>query len=173
MKKKATIYWLLPAKPERDLFCEIVRILRRGFRAPNFEPHLTLFVDTKREQSPKKILQELRSGPIRLKIRGVAFSPKFTKTLFVRFKSNPALKKLAIDFGLVAKLSTKPPPDPHVSLLYNKIPRRVKKELAAVIKLPFRTAQFDRIAAVQLTLPVRTGEDVRKWKIVAKKSLHW
>jgi hypothetical protein len=47
----------------------------------------------------------------------------------------------------------------------------VKKELAAVIKLPFRAMLFDSVAAVRLTLPVRTSDDVEKWKIVARKPL--
>jgi 2'-5' RNA ligase len=171
MKKTAIVYWLLPAKPERGLLREIVRILRKEFRAPDFEPHLTLFVSSKDGQSPKKVLQEIHSRPIRLSIRGVAFSPKFTKTLFVRFKSDPALRKLTIDLGRAAKSSAKAPSDPHVSLVYKKISPRMKQELAAVIKLPFRSAVFDSIAAARLTLPVRTGADVSKWKIVAKKSL--
>ena len=171
MKKTATVYSLLPAKPQRELFCEIIRILRKEFRAANFEPHLTLFVTTKKQKSPKKILQELRSRPIRLSVRGVAFSAKFTKTLFIRFKSSPALTRLAVDLGRAAGLSTKGPKDPHVSLIYQKIPRRVKKELAKVIKLPFRTVRFDSIAAVRLTLPVRTGRNVTKWRTIAKQRL--
>lgn len=171
MKKTATVYWLLPAKPERDLFCEIVRILRKELRAPNFEPHLTLLISSKNAQSSKEVLRQIRSRPIRLSVRGVGFSPKFTKTLFVRFKPNSALKKLAIDLGRAATSSAKLPSDPHVSLIYKNISQRVKKELAAVIKLPLRTVRFDSIAAVRLTLPVRTDRDVEKWKIVAKKSL--
>ena len=171
MKKTATVYWLLPAKPERDLFCEIVRILRKEFRAPSFQPHLTLFVGRKEHASPKKVLQEVRSRPIRLRLRDVAYSPKFTKTLFVRFKSNPALGKLARNLGRAAQHSIKAPADPHVSLLYQKIPQRMKKEIASVIRLPLRTVLFDSIAAVRMTLPVRTGRDVAKWKIVARKSL--
>lgn len=172
MKKTSIVYWLLPSKPERDLFCEIVRILRKELHAPDFEPHLTLFVCAKDRQSPKKVLQHVRSRPIRLQVGRVAFSAKFTKTLFVRFKSNPALRRLVTHLGQAAKCLARAPTDPHVSLIYKTVPRRVKKELAAVIKLPFRTAVFDSIAAVQLTLPVRTDDDVQKWKIVAKKSLH-
>ena len=171
MKKTAIVYWLLLAKPQRDLFREIVRILRKELRGPNFEPHLTLFVATKDRGSISKILRQIRSRPIRLRVRGLACSSKFTKTLFVRFKSTPPLRKLAIDLARAAKIRTKPPSDPHVSLLYKKLPRRVQKELAAVIKLPFRTVVFDSIAAVRLTLPVRTSADVERWKTVARKSL--
>ena len=171
MKKTAIAYWLLPGKPERYLFCEVVRILRKEFEAPNFEPHLTLFVTGKKDESPRKILRQIQARPIRLDVRGVAFSPKFTKTLFVRFKSSPALRNLSADVGRAAKSAVTPPADPHVSLLYKTIPKRMKKELARVIKLPFRSARFDTIAAVRLTLPVRTGADVAKWKIAARKSL--
>lgn len=171
MKKTALVYELLPAKPERDLFCQIIRILCKEFRAANFEPHLTLFVTTGRNESPRKILRQFRSRPIRLKVRRVAFSAKFTKTLFVRFDSSPALRKLAVDLGRAAGTSAKAPKDPHVSLVYQKIPQRVKKELAKVIKLPFRSVRFDSVAAVRLTLPVRTRRNVTKWRIVAKQRL--
>ena len=109
--------------------------------------------------------------PIRLTTSGVAFSSAFTRTLFVRLKSSPLLRKLVTDLGRAAKSPTKAPSDPHVSLLYKKIPKSAKKDLAAVIKLPFRSVVFDSIAAVRLSLPVRTGADVAKWKVVAKKSL--
>src|SRR5205085_12113475 len=109
MKKTATVYSLLPARPQRELFCEIIRILCKEFDASTFEPHLTLFVTTGKHKSPKKILQQMRSRPIRLDIRGVAFSAKFTKTLFVRFKSSRALERLATDLGRAAGLSSKGP----------------------------------------------------------------
>jgi 2'-5' RNA ligase len=171
MKKTATVYWLLPAKPERELFCNIIRILRREFRAPNFEPHLTLFVTGKDKQSPAKVLRQIGSRPVRLTTRGVMFSEKFTKTLYVRFKSSPALRKLVAEFGRAAKSRAKAPSDPHVSLLYKKMPRAAKKEMASVLCLPFRTVVFDSIVAVRMKLPVRTAADVKSWRIVASKKL--
>jgi 2'-5' RNA ligase len=171
VKKTAIVYSLIPAKPERQLLRQIIRILGKEFRTRDFDPHLTLFVTTRTDESPNEVLRQIRARPIRLNIRGVAFSGKFTKTLFVRFKSSPALRRLSIDLGRAAKFSTKGPKDPHVSLVYQKIPRRVKKELAKVIKLPFRSARFDSVVAVRLTLPVRNAADVQKWKIVARKSL--
>lgn len=171
MKKTVTVYWLLPAKPERELFCEIVRILRKEFRAPNFEPHLTLFSTTKDRQSPKKVLRQISRRRVRLTTYGVGFSSEFTRTLFVRFKSSDALKKLAAALSRATKSPAKVPSDPHVSLLYKKLPRAPKKELAAVMKLPLRTVVFDSIAAVRCASPSRTTADVEAWRILAKKSL--
>ena len=181
MKKTVIVYWLLPAKPERELFCEIVRILRKEFRGPNFEPHLTLFSTAKDrsaigrirrgEQSPNKVLKQISLRPIRLTASGVAFSSAFTRTLFVRLKSSPLLRKLVTDLGRAAKSPAKAPSDPHVSLLYKKLPRATKKELAAVMKLPFRTVVFDSIAAVRCVSPSRTAADVESWRILGKKTL--
>lgn len=171
MKETGTVYWLLPAKPERELFCEVVRILGKQFRAPNFEPHLTLFSTNKDRPSPQKTLQQISLRRIRLTARGAAFSSEFTKTLFVRFKSSGALRKLVSDLGRAAKVSAKSPADPHVSLLYKKIPRATKKELAAVLRLPLRSVVFDSIAAVRCPLPSRTKADVEAWKILVEKSL--
>jgi 2'-5' RNA ligase len=171
MKKTVIVYWLLPAKPERELFCNVIRILRKAFNAPDFEPHLTLFVTAKDREAPSKVLRQIRARPIRLRAGGVAHSRKFTKTLFVRFKASPQLRKLTGNLARAAKSSAKVPKDPHVSLLYKKLPRSSQKELAAVMRLPFRSVVFDSIAAVRLTLPVRNGADVAKWKIVASRKL--
>jgi len=171
MKKTVIVYWLLPAKPERELFCEIVRILRKEFRAPNFEPHLTLFSTTKDRQSPKKVLRRISMRRIRLTTRSVSFSSEFTKTLFVRFKSSDALRKLVADLGRATKSLAKAPKEPHLSLLYKKLPRTAKKELAAVMKLPLRIVVFDSIAAVRCASPSRTKADVEAWKILAKRPL--
>ena len=171
MEKVATVYWLLPAKPERELFCDLGQILGKEFRAPNFEPHLTLFSTTKDRQSPKKVLRQISLQPIRLTARRVAFSSEFTRTLFVRFKSSDALRKLVAALSRAAKSPAKPPSDPHVSLLYKKLPRAAKKELAAVMRLPFRTVVFDSIAAVRCASPSRNKADVEAWKILAKRSL--
>src|SRR5215467_4593689 len=103
MKKTGVVYWLLLAKPERELFCNVIRILRKEFRAPKFEPHLTLFVATKDRQFPRNALQQIRARSIRLRPRGVRYSEKFTKTLYVRFKSSPALRELVSDLGSMTK----------------------------------------------------------------------
>src|SRR4029077_17909669 len=153
-------------------FCEIVRILCPQLNAPNFETHLTLFVSRGNHQPPKRVLQKFKSAPIRLRIRGMAFSPEYTKTLYVRFKPSSALKKLIVDLGRAAKTRAKVPRDPHLSLLYKRrISAATEKELAETIRLPFREVRFDSIAAVRLRLPVKARADVKVWRIAAKKKL--
>jgi 2'-5' RNA ligase len=171
VKKHATIYWLAPAKDERELFAEIIRILGKQFDAPNFDPHLTIFVEAKDKQTPAKVLRQIRAAPIRMSVRGIGFSAKFTKTLFVRFKSNRALEKLVVDLAHATESRAKSVRDPHLSLLYKEIPATTQKELASTIRLPFREVVFDSLVAICCTLPVRDRADVEAWRAVATKSL--
>jgi 2'-5' RNA ligase len=171
MRKRVTVYWLIPAEPERELFREIIRILAKQFDGPRFEPHLTLFTTAAAGQSPRNILERIDAKPIRLRVREIAFSSKFTKALFVRFVRTPALNDLNAKLRLAAKLPADVLRDPHVSLLYKKLPAAVKKELASTIRLPFREVVFDAIKTIHCASPTRTGNDVETWRAIATKSL--
>jgi hypothetical protein len=171
MSKIATVYWLIPAKPERGLFRELIRILAKEFDAPRFEPHLTLLVTEEDRQTSKQIIEQIDTSSIQLRLREINFSSRFTKTLFVRFKSNNALKRLIVDLQRATKLGGKFVRDPHVSHLYKKIPAPVKKKLVSTIRLPFKEVVFDSIRAVRCHLPVRDRADVEAWRVLAAKSL--
>jgi len=172
-KSTALVYWLIPAKQQRDFFSEAIRILSKQFNAPRFEPHLTIIVTPEIGLSPRKILKQIRTSPISLEVRGIGFSSKFTKTLFIRFTSNKSLAKLIVDLARETGLPAKSAHDPHVSLIYKKMPTSTKKELASTIQLPFSTVLFDSIKAVRCASPTRTRSDVEAWHVVTKKSLRW
>jgi len=165
--KTAIVYWLVPAEPYRELFCEIIRILAKQFDAPRFEPHLTLFATSHSPQTAKKVLRQIKARPIRLKIRKIAYSPKFTNTLFVQLAPMKSLDRLVVDLA-GARKSVR---DPHLSLIYKKIPARTKKELASTIRLPFRSVVFDSVKAVRCPFPTTTRADVEAWRVIATKSL--
>ena len=167
MKKTATVYWLIPSEPYHELFREIIRILARQFDAPRFEPHLTLVATSQDSQTAKRVLRQIKARPIRLKIREIACSSKFTKTLFVRVAPTKSLDRLIVDLAGARK----PLRDPHISLIYKKIPRRTKQELASTIRLPVRGVVFDSIKTVRCPVPTNTRADVKAWRVIATKSL--
>ena len=170
-RETAIVYWMVPAKSEAELFRQLIRILARQFDAPEFGPHLTLLAMRKTRTSPKKVLEGIKASPVRLRIRGTAFSVKYTKSLFVRFAPNKSLERIVRQLGQAIKAPTKAVPDPHVSLLYKNLPTRMKKELASAIKFPFAAVTFDSIQAVRTALPIRDARDVRAWKVLATKRL--
>jgi Cyclic phosphodiesterase-like protein len=169
-KRTAIVYWLLPSRDKRELFCEIIRILYKEFQAPNFEPHLTVFATKENRPSPKKVF-ETQFAPVRLQVRSVGFSSQFTKTVFIRFMPSNPLNKLAADLAHATNSLPKPVRDPHLSLVYKNIPVATKRELARTIKLPFREVLFDSIAAVRCISPTKTKADVEAWRLIARKSL--
>jgi hypothetical protein len=165
------VYWLVPAKPYSELLREMICVLAEEFDAPRFEPHLTLLVAQEDRQAARKILRQIEGSPIRLKISGVSASSKFTKTLFIRFKSSRALNRLVVDLTHAIKKSVKAPRDPHLSLLYRKMPVAMKKELARTMQLPFREVLFDSIKAVRCASPTLKRADVEAWRVMATKFL--
>lgn len=170
-RKKVVAYWLIPAEPQRELFREIVSILARQHDAPLFEPHVTLVVARQNEKAAAKRLRAIKAARVRLKIRSVASSSKFTKSLFVRLISNKSLDDLADMLAPASGPRSNPLRDPHMSFLYKKMPAAVKRELAATIKLPFREITFDSIKAVRCVAPTTTRREVEAWRVLATKHL--
>jgi hypothetical protein len=170
-KKTIIVYWLIPARPERDLLREIIRILAKQCGAPRFEPHLTIRAVAAKGKSPQTILRKIKTGPIRLRLHEVGYSATFTKTLFLRLAPSPALHGMSLDLARAAGARARVVRDPHISLLYQKLPARVKRDLAATLKLPFRHIRFDSIRAVRCAYPTRTDAEVKRWEVVATKAL--
>ena len=163
-------FWLVPARPERDLFAELIRILALELKAPRFEPHLTICSgpDTR---TVRDALKTITNDAVRLRVRGLAASGEYTKSLFIRFTATSALDDLNRQLRRAAKLPVRPLRDPHVSLLYAKVPLSSEKELARTIHLPFREVIFDSIKVVRCNSSTKTSGDVRGWRVLATKKL--
>src|SRR2546430_4984751 len=111
-KHTVTVYWLVPAKPERELFSDLIRILSHEMKGPRFEPHLTIFAAPQHHQSPKKILANIKASRIHLHVKGVGVTSQFRKTLFVRLDSSKALERLTAELHRASKAHGKPPVGP-------------------------------------------------------------
>ena len=108
------------------------------------------------------------AGPIELHATGIHFTSKFTKTLFLRFDSSPALEQLRESLGLeIGDQSF----DPHVSLLYKTLAAEKQSHLAATVHLPFKDVRFDVIEVVRCRVPVTTSTDVAAWEIIGTRRL--
>lgn len=176
-------YWLVPAKPEREYFNDVIRILAGQMKAPRFEPHLTIFSapEDRRPRknrgsrsisaSQKKILDKMQGAPLHLHVRGIGASPEFRKTVFVKLNSSRLLERLASSLRRATKSKGKAPSDPHVSLLYQKLSGPTRRGLAAMVKLPFSHVVFDSIKAVRCSSSIEKRADVKAWRVLASKSL--
>jgi hypothetical protein len=162
MKKRVLVYWILPASAEAEFFRSTIGTLAEEHRAPVFPPHLTLCRPND-IKTAHKVLEKLEHDPIRLRILELTHSPKFTKTVFVRFAASKRLDKLV---GKVGGLGA--PPDPHLSLLYKNVPAAMREQLCRRIELPFRYVCFDAIALIDCVSPTETARDVQSWREIAR-----
>ena len=165
-------YWLIPAEPARSFFRTLINDLAQRFDAPVFEPHVTLYVTTAGDEQPARVLETVLGDPkpLRLFVAGIDFSDEFTKTLFVQFQPDAGLQNLSEKLRTASGSQREYELNPHLSLIYQKMPIETKRELVGTLKLPFRHVDFDSVHAVISPAKIEAREDVQSWRVVATKS---
>jgi hypothetical protein len=167
-KVHAIAYWLLPERAGREaLFGEIPAALATEFCAPLFEPHVTIFIAPENSRAPLEVLRELGPVEIELTIHSIRCSEQFTKTLFVQFETNSALQQLGDAIWKASGVPDRYLIDPHLSLLYAKLPTETKQRLADNIRPPFRAVRFTSICAMRCARPTTTAIEVEQWELLA------
>ena len=166
-KTQAIAYWLLPVTPAREVFSREIRKLAEHFGAPLFEPHVTIFIAPANSHAPLEALRELGQVNVELTIHSIRFSEEFTKTLFVQFERNSALQQLGDATWKASGGRDRYLIDPHLSLLYAKLPPATKQRLADKIRLPFREVRFTSISVMRCARPTTTAVEVEQWKLFA------
>src|SRR2546430_2432610 len=166
-------YWLIPAEPAHSFFQGAINDLARRYEAPLFEPHVTIHVGANHidaaEHALSKAARECQS--ITVKALGIDHSDEFIKTLFVQFALNTNLQQLNAIVRSAAEDSSDYKLNPHLSLLYKKIPPVVRSELADSINVPFSEVVFDTLQAVRCISPVQNRADVEAWRAITRRSL--
>lgn len=161
-------FWLLPAQPARQFFAALIEELAERFDAPAFEPHLTLFGRPFDPAFDFHGLDRL-SFPawIELETNGLHHSAQYSKTLFVRFKPRPELMKLRAAMGAAEEDDY----DPHLSLLYQKMPAGALEELSRSIKIAFDSMRFATMKVIRTPARLQSREGIEAWRTVWERSL--
>jgi hypothetical protein len=166
-KTRAIAYWLLPEAAAREVFLREIKGLARQFGAPLFEPHVTIFIAPENSRAPLEVLREVGPVDIELAIHSIRFSEQFTKTLFVQFERNSVLQQLGDAIWKAEGARNRYLIDPHLSLLYAKLPSKTKQRLADNIRLPFRKVGFTSICVMRCARPTTRAIEVEQWKLLA------
>jgi hypothetical protein len=166
-KAQTIAYWLLPERTAREVFLREIRELARQFGAPLFEPHVTIFIAPENSRAPLEVLHEVGQANIELTIHRIRLGQEFTKTLFVQFEGNSNLRQLGDAIWKASSARNRYVIDPHLSLLYAKLPAKTKPRLADNIRLPFREVRFTTICAMRCARPTTTTIEVEQWELLA------
>jgi len=167
IRAHAIAYWLLPERAEREVFSREIRELAERFDGPLFEPHVTIFIAPENSRAPLEVLREVGPVDIELAIHSIRFSEQFAKTLFVQFERNSALQQLGDAIWKAERARNRYLIDPHLSLLYAKLPSKTKQRLADNIRLPFRKVGFTSICVMRCARPTTSAIEVEQWKLLA------
>jgi Cyclic phosphodiesterase-like protein len=172
MKKTAIAYWLIPAEPARSFFERTIGDLAQRYNAPVFEPHMTIHVGLDRVEA-EEIIAKAVSGCrfLQAKVLKVCQSDEFIKTLFGQIAMDRKLQQLNKLIRDAAQDSSGYQLNPHLSLLYKKMPVQTRRELADSIKLPFSEVTFESIKAVRCVSPTTSRADVEAWRVMAAGTL--
>jgi len=160
-------YWLLPETAAHAVLSHEIAELARQVSAPSFEPHVTVFIASENTVSPEQVVRKIGDIDLELTIRGIRFSEQFTRTLFLQFALSDELQRLADVIWRASGAPIRYLVDPHLSLLYAKLPGETKQTLAEAIQLPFGKIRFTSICAMRCARPTTTAAEVEQWKLLA------
>ena len=167
-KAHAIAYWLLPEAAAREVFFREIRGLARQFCAPLFEPHVTIFIAPENSRAPLEVLHEIGPVDVELAIHSIRFSEQFTKTVFVQLERNSALQQLGDAIWKASGVrGDRYLIEPHLSLLYVKLPSKTNQRVADDIRLPFREVRFTSICVMRCARPTTRTIEVAQWKLLA------
>ncbi len=166
-------YWLVPAEPARSFLVSTIVELASRLDAPLFEPHVTVYASRKGDGNPAEVLSGALAGcePFRLSIRDIQCSDEFTKTVFVQFEPSAELSRLSAALQQESALHDEYQLSPHLSLIYKKMSRDARVDVATSVRLPFTEVLFDCAKAIVFPTPIRSREDVEAWRVVAAQTL--
>lgn len=165
-------FWLLPAEEAKAFFRSVIGELAARCGGPMFEPHLTLQGAEMEGERAIQVLQRIAvsASSLQLRIRGIKFSKKYAKTLFVQFETSPEAESVSAAFA-TAPGSGGYRFDPHLSLLYKKMEESEQAALARGIKIPFESVRFDALAAVSVPRAIKNASDVEAWRTLSERRL--
>lgn len=162
-------YWLVPKEPERYELQKLIAGLAVCFKAPLFVPHVTLYSCRRTASSldlPLLATLAATTPPVTMIVEHLACKEKLTQALFVKLQNNELATSLNRRLHAAVSQSSNYKFDPHLSLLYQNIPRAQRLELAGEIKLRSKKIRFDELWAVSIPEQLDTIKALSGWQLL-------
>ncbi len=169
--------WLMPCAEDAEALSALVRECAEALGSPSFEPHMTLHhgfpaPGVTREAAGEWLCKRMeRSAPPELELRDLRFGDRYTRGLVMALKPHPDAAGLARVAGELLVRTGGWKFWPHVSLAYGIVPEARRKALKSPLarRLPSRV-RFDGFAILDCPRQVESHEDVRRWKVMWRRS---
>jgi len=156
--------WFIFDENDELILQDIINKLSKKYNSISFKPHITAYglVDTKLDKI-SKICQEIASEtkPFDVHFLDISYSEYFWKTLFVNLKSNRIMIEIFENFCKNIKKLENYIFEPHISLIYKKIPNDKKQKIIENLELK---KQFS-VKGISI---LHYSEKIENWSIVKK-----
>jgi 2'-5' RNA ligase len=160
--------WLMPAGDCAAWLRQTIETLSKRCGTVAFAPHMTLFAGRvpNVEAAVRKLAEIFAraQSPV-LRYTGIEHSDAYFRSVFAAFEAAAAFKKLYRAAADGAGLRSAYDSRPHVSLMYSRLSRDVRAEIAKEIQPPFSEVRFDRAQLVVPGTPEQSWDDVGKWSV--------
>ena len=167
-------FWLIPEKKAYTQLEGHIKTICQQYAATPFLPHVTLLVGEHQQNEDMvelggRLADEVTAIP--LKLQKIDYSDFFFKTLFLQFAPHPSLTKLVQIMQNAIQNHGEYQFDPHLSLIYAKMPSKAQQSLAQSIQLDAGTFLFDRLSLATLNPKTHHWDDIAGWQIQQTWSL--
>ena len=159
-------YWCLPSPEDMTRFDAVVSALAKAQNVQAFQAHLTLGTVRRAIGDVNEILALLKG--LTLSPVEIDRSKRFTMSLFLSVEADKKLLAARERLEALSGASLRQPYAPHISLLYGDEPHIGEATLAAMDGLLKQPIRFDRLAGVEMSLPITGHGDVARWKMISE-----
>lgn len=160
--------WLCPDNDDELYIQNIINVLSDTHNCARFYPHCTLLSGVKENNNDLEniIDKSIKNiGPIMVKSKRISFTDIFWKTVFIELIVANDLLSLQQNILKQVKSDIKYKFDPHISLIYNKMPKESKKKIINSLKIK-SSFMMNKIVAV------KTGQNISNWKKIVERKLY-
>ena len=165
--------WLTPGEPLRSKLRSIISQVAKSLDAIEFEPHVTVFCSPSTDAEACALVDQIAKqfGSIELVADRLDYTDHYTKTLFVQFKESTVLRQIfEIAVGCTQRQSNYCL-NPHLSLLYKKLPNASQRALCETLDVPMGNFWFDGIRIIETELPIEDAGPITRWRVVREAKL--
>ena len=157
---KQSIFWIEPAEPLKQSLAAVIQKLATDYDAVDFIPHVTLHACPQAESTCIAAARQIAAQfkPFELTAEKIDHTDIFTKTLFVQFRESETLRRMH-DIARAQAPPSSYALNPHLSLLYKKMPQAEQIKLAATLKAPMENYAFDTLCVLDMD-STATGADM-------------
>lgn len=157
--------FLTPSPDDFAYTADLIRDLSASQGTAPFEPHVTVHSGNLRDlETLMALVTDAVTAipPFALRIRGVASSESYFRSLFMEFEESPLLRGIHDRMrggGEKGYLL-----DPHLSLMYGEMPRHRREALARGVKLERSEIHFDQVKIMTPRNRQKGWRDTVQWQ---------